>query len=702
MRGTRELFFGALLCLLASVAAGAAETVQPLAQADRPAPSVPLGDLDVKLGNANWMGGMLAASQWMWSGNLIPQAFDNNLGKFFLHLPSVLEVQLPYSTTLIFDEPSFRNGHQMSGFIDRVTRELVISYLGQSRRAWYTMTHHAILGTLTARKHGLDDAAIAAKWSNLLDYRSKRDVYSPLEQAALRFAEAFSSNPKSYTDADYQALRAALREDNRRRWAKDGAWMDRLTAAREAEAYALARGLDSAAARAEGKRASEQAVALGDEANERMVDRQTVELALVCLQFVALTDVFSSLNIPDEAGVADLMKSTVPGDVIRRINELNAKGGEGLGSLVPPPVALPLQQIRSGTVRVDPILLRGTRVPLVSWETDPSLGTRDKGVAVGGVHTGVFGWAGGAYFPGGLGFMILNHPEQARTEPPYSLSLLFNEDEWRNGVNTSGFVDRLLKEFVIQCVYRLTRNRYGLEHHTMFLLNEYLRVYGVNPRHPKLSDSEAQEARGRAIAAFQEAVFALSDPERKAGRLSELERSVATWTTAIVTQPHLAYRSEPALRAALDRENRSQVAAGTRRLDQSPGLDKEAAFRRLLDQQIAELAMMVGHMDGLGRAFSMLHTEGEATVQIAEGELTPDLRLRPKLDAEGHLKPTGYFNTRPGIVEVLTAIGVPADVLTVNEMLLNPRVSEDIRRKLDAGQASVHVAAGDALETGEF
>ena len=691
-----------LLCLLVSITAGAAEPVQPLSQDKRPAPSVPVDGLDVKLGNANWMGGMLAASQWMWSGNLIPEAFDNNLGKFFLNLPSVFEVQLPYSTTLIFDEPSFRNGHQMSGFVDRVTRELVISYIGQSRRAWYTMTHHAILGTLTARKHGLDDAAIAAKWSNLLDYGSKPDVYAPLERAALRFAEACSTNPKSYTDADYRALRAALREDNRRRWATEGGWMDRLTAARQAEAHALARGLDVAAARAAAREASQQAVALGDEANERKIDRQVVELALVCLQFVALTDVFSSLNIPDEAGVADLMKTTVPADVIRKVNELNAKGSDGLGSLVPPPVALPLEQIRSGAVRVDPILLRGTRVPLVGWEEDPSLGTRDKGVAVGGVHTGVFGWAGGAYFPGGLGFMILHHPEQARTEPPYSLSLIFNEDEWRNGVNTSGFVDRLLKEFAIQCVYRLTRSRYGLEHHTMFLLNDYLRAYGVNPRHPKLSDAEIQQARQRATAAFQDAVFALSDPERKAGPLSDLERSVAAWVTAIVTQPHLAYRSEPALRSALDRENRAQVAAGTRRLDRSPALAEDAAFRRLLDQQIAELAMLVGHMDGLGRAFSMLHTEGEATAQIAEGELMPDLRLRPKLDAEGLLKPTGYFNTRPGIVEVLTAIGVPADVLTVNEMLLNPRVSEGIRAKLDAGQASVHVVAADALATGEF
>jgi hypothetical protein len=233
-------------------------------------------------------------------------------------------------------------------------------------------------------------------------------------------------------------------------------------------------------------------------------------------------------------------------------------------------------------------------------------------------------------------------------------------------------------------------------------LNEYLRVYGVNPRHPKLSDAEVQEASRRATAAFQEAIFALSDPERKAGRLSELESAVATWATAVVKQPHSAFRSEPALRTALDRENRAQVAAGTRRLDRGPDLSEDAAFRRLVDQQVAELAMMIGHMDGLGRVFSMLHTEGESTVQIAQGELTPDFRLRPALDADGFLQPTGYFNNRPGIVEVLAAIGVPSQVLTVNEMLLNPRVTDAVRARLEAGDASVHVGTADALATGEF
>ncbi|MBT8368228.1 MAG: hypothetical protein KJP23_26335, partial [Deltaproteobacteria bacterium] len=180
------------------------QVVKPLSQTERPPASIPLNGPNLELGNANWVAGLHAKTEWIWSAHLIPQGFENNLGKFFLHIPAVFEEQLDFSTTLIFDEPSFRNGVQMSGFTDRVTRELVISYIAQHRRAWYSMTHHALLGAITARKHGLKDDAIAAKWSHLLEYQSHTQVYTRVERAALRFAEAFSSNPKSYTEADYK------------------------------------------------------------------------------------------------------------------------------------------------------------------------------------------------------------------------------------------------------------------------------------------------------------------------------------------------------------------------------------------------------------------------------------------------------------------------------------------------------------------
>src|SRR3954451_2184512 len=134
--------------------------------------SVPLVDADLGLDNANWTKGLQAMSDWIWSGNLNPVAFPNNLARFFLQVPAVFEQQLNYSTSLIFDEPSFRNGIQVSGFIERPLRELVISFIGQRRHSRYTMTHHAVLGTLTAKKHGLDPKRFGLKLEQVLAFES--------------------------------------------------------------------------------------------------------------------------------------------------------------------------------------------------------------------------------------------------------------------------------------------------------------------------------------------------------------------------------------------------------------------------------------------------------------------------------------------------------------------------------------------------
>src|ERR1700730_12225150 len=184
--------------------------VIPLSQDGRQPCSLPMRDAELSLGNANWTKGLQSMSDWIWSGNLNPSAFPNNLGRYFLQIPGIFEQQLNYSTTLIFDEPSFRNGIQVSGFIDRVSRELVISLIGQRRHSWYTMTHHAVLGYFTAKKHGLSDAEYADKWSRLTEHARNSDVYSEQEQEVLQFADAFATNPKSYSNEQYQRLRSAL------------------------------------------------------------------------------------------------------------------------------------------------------------------------------------------------------------------------------------------------------------------------------------------------------------------------------------------------------------------------------------------------------------------------------------------------------------------------------------------------------------
>src|SRR5215204_4411408 len=278
--------------------------VTPLSQESRVPCSLPLVDAlpyAGKGGNANWLNGLQSMSDWIWSGNLSEDRFPNNLGRFFLWIPGVFEQQLNYSTTLIFDEPSFRNGIQISGMLDRISRELAINLIAHKRRCWYSMTHHAVLGKLTAKKHGLTDQQFIDKWVNVGEFDKRPESYTKLELAILSFADSFCTNPKNYRDNQFDELRSALQEDNRRRYVDEIVWLERLKAARSARARALIEGLTQEdIERIARKAANDVSVVMPDELNERMINGQVVELAFLCLQFVALTDVLTGLNIPDE------------------------------------------------------------------------------------------------------------------------------------------------------------------------------------------------------------------------------------------------------------------------------------------------------------------------------------------------------------------------------------------------------------------
>jgi alkylhydroperoxidase family enzyme len=617
-------------------------------------------------------------SDWIWSGNLSPGPFPNNLARYFLQIPAILEQQLYYSAALIFDEPSFRNGIQVSGFIDRPIRELVISLIGQRRHSWYTMTHHAVLGTLTARKHGISDQVFATKLIQLTEHQRYQDTFSDLERAVLKFADAFATNPKTWTDEDCNALKSAFRDDNKRRYPEQGRWMAQLKAARAARRGAVAKGDTEHADQLAAEAATSLPADLPDAVNEGMVNAQLVELAFLCLQFIALTDVFSGLNIPDESFFADFMTGVLQPEVIAKLNELNGLGGEGLPPLVPPKVQLPIEDIVAGRAKVEPAPLKGARVPLVSYEIDQEQATRDKGLAVGGVQVGVWGWSFGSYFPGGLVYLLMHHPELARFEPPYSLPLLFNEDEWRNGTQTGGFVSRRLKEIVYLKIYTTTRARYGLEHHTMFLFNIYLDEYGVGrPPTPSLTKAQTQAAKDNALQHAESVViYAQDTAAAPRGTYTALELATMEWVERLITRPHSAHTVEQRLRGELDAENKREIAAGVRRLDVSPGIGPEAAHRRLLDHQIAELAMLTGHMDGLGRAMSILRLESEDAVTTGRK----------------------YMTDRPALFQVYDFIGVTEKARSANELRLNPVLLEQLRD----GTRNSPVSGRDAAKTGEF
>ena len=149
-------------------------------------------------------------------------------------------------------------------------------------------------------------------------------------------------------------------------------------------------------------------------------------------------------------------------------------------------------------------------------------------------------------------------------------------------------------------------------------------------------------------------------------------------------------------------QDEAEIAAGARWLDMAGGVTRDDAINRLLDHQIAELAMFVSHMDGIGRAMTMMQLEVEEPVQIIRGRVGPSGGIIPELDKDGQVIPTGYFNNRPGFHALMQGVGVDERVMTLNELFANPKLNVEITRQLEAGQKSVSISSNDAAKTGEF
>jgi alkylhydroperoxidase family enzyme len=418
------------------------------------------------------------------------------------------------------------------------------------------------------------------------------------------------------------------------------------------------------------------------------------------MQFVGLAGVFSALNIPDEGPMDGALQPAYPPEFIKKLNGLLAAGSNGIGEIVPPAVIPPTEAIAAGRVKVGPAPLKGARVPLVSYEINPD---RDFGITQGGQSLAAWGWGRGAHQPGSLVSALQHLPDAGREEAMYSLALMFNEDQTRNGVLVAGFADRVLKELLVQKVYRLTRSRYGLEHHTIFAYDEFLRRYsGGGYRRPGTSDADARRATERALTECTEKLLYVHEANRHPDKYSPVELAALAWVDAVILRPHEAYRLEPALRQALKTQNEAEIAAGTRWLDMAGGGTRADALNRLLDHQIAELAMFVSHMDGVGRAMTMMKLEAESPVQIIRGRGGPSGGIVPELDKDRQVIPTGYFNNRPGFHALMRGVGVDERVLTLNELFANPKLNLEITRRLEAGQKSVSISSEDAAKTGEF
>jgi uncharacterized protein (UPF0264 family) len=671
--------------------------------------SLTLEDADLDRGDANWQAGLQAQSDWTWSGNLYPNPFRNNLGRFFLKVPGILERQLHFSTALIFDEPSFRNGVQMSGFVHRPLKEMVISFIAQKRRCWYSMTHHAILGRLTCDRHGVDADTFESKWTALLEYdEAAGKVFSDLERLVLKFADCFTTDPRELTLDDVRALREAFREDNQDRFAD----LERPMLQREAARVARGRAIvgsqsEEEIAKAAADAAEDVSHTMPADMMDRKINGQLAELGLLCMQFVALTGVFTGLGIPDEDFVPDFMRQLLPDALIEKINELNSHGPKGMAPTVPEAPKIPLDPLVAGEVTVLPVPLRreddALPVPLQSYELQADA---DFGMTQGGSSVAAWGWGRGLHFPGGLVHLMNHLPETGRLEADYSLPLIFNDDQTRNGEPTAGFVDRVIKELIIQKAYRLVRCRYGLEHHTLYCYNEHRRKLLGNEGYGAYNPFGGNPPEIQAVADFADQectdkLLRMHEHEEHPEVYSPLERAVFAWVDALVCTPHSARECEQDVRDALREQNQHEIQIGARILNPRSGQSVEQAMDGLIESQIAEMAMMACHFDGLGRAMTILQLEGEGAVDIILYEGEGEDR-RPALNDDGDVQRTGYFNQRPDFLVLLGGAGVDARVMTLNELFCNPQVLEQVRKRIADGEKNFTISADDAAPTAQF
>jgi alkylhydroperoxidase family enzyme len=219
----------------------------------------------------------------MVTGELTWGRFRNNLCRVMAYCPRLLQTEVEYCNTFIFDPPTFRGAVQEAGFSDRFLKELVISKTSLINRSRYSVTHHAFIGmsTFAAADRGEEGHR---KLLHLHEHDRHPDVYTELERVVLDYTATVTVDAHVVTDADFARLRSALAADTR---------TDPRLAALPAAAF------------------------------DRHVDARIVELTWLIGHFCLLNRWFTVLQVPDE-GARDednfgaAYEAVVPADIRER------------------------------------------------------------------------------------------------------------------------------------------------------------------------------------------------------------------------------------------------------------------------------------------------------------------------------------------------------------------------------------------------
>jgi alkylhydroperoxidase family enzyme len=219
----------------------------------------------------------MAVGEITWGG------FRTNLLKIMAYCPRLIQTEVQYANTFIFDPPTTRGEVQEAGFNDRFLKELVISRTSLLNRSRYSITHHALLGMMLYAGAGRGQEG-HDKYLHLHEHENHPAVYTERERVVLDYTVQVARDAHLVTDADFTALRRALREHN----LED----PRL---RDLESGAM----------------------------DRHVDTQIVELTWLIGHFCLLNRWFTVLRVPeetsrDEDDFGPFYLQVVPEDIRRR------------------------------------------------------------------------------------------------------------------------------------------------------------------------------------------------------------------------------------------------------------------------------------------------------------------------------------------------------------------------------------------------
>ena len=224
-------------------------------------------------------------------GELTWGGFRNNLCRVMAYCPRLVQTEVEYCNTFIFDPPTFRGEVQEAGFNDRFLKELVISKTSLINRSRYSVTHHAFIGF--ALFIGADRQAEGhAKFLHLHEHEKHPGVYTEVERFVLDYTAKVTVDAHSVTDDEFRRFKEILVADSRK---------------------------------------DQRLAALSTAAFERHVNARIVELTWLIGQFCLLNRWFTVLEVPDEGPQDEdnflaAYEATVPADIRQRNERVLGKG----------------------------------------------------------------------------------------------------------------------------------------------------------------------------------------------------------------------------------------------------------------------------------------------------------------------------------------------------------------------------------------